>query len=63
MIGCHELVLHLEDLSDVLDEPRGELRSVVGDQMDCRSLGKHPVVHELLRNVFSGDAEERYSTY
>lgn len=53
--------MHVEDLTDVLAECRGDVRSVFGDQIDLRSVEKHPVVEELFGEFRKGDAAEKFS--
>lgn len=63
VIGCCELVVHFEDSAYVLEEPRGYLTSVVGDQLDWRSVKDYPVIDKLLGDFCSGDTTEMYRTY
>lgn len=57
-IGFRELVLNFMNITDFLDELGGELTSVFCHQIDWRSVGRHTIVQELLRDVFSGSATE-----
>lgn len=63
MISCRERVLQVEYIADELKEFGGELTSVVSDQIDRLSIGKYPVIDELLCDLGGGDSAERYSTY
>lgn len=49
MRGCCKQVVHVENLADALKELGGDLKSVVGNQIDPGSLGEDQVVDELLR--------------
>lgn len=46
-----------------MEEPISELTSVVGDQVDLRSVGKYPVVDEVLRDLGCGDVAEKHIAY
>lgn len=63
MIGFPERVVYINNLAEVLEELRCKLTSVVGDQLDRRSIGNHKVVEELLRDIGSGESTKVYITY
>ncbi len=59
VVSRGEKFLHSENEAHVLEQLRGELYSVVGEERNRRAIHEHTVVHERFCHLESGDIHKR----